>query len=126
MLTIGAPTSDAIRRFLAAQQALPVTYGEEGITRGDAPAGFNSDHLRHRLGTGTAIFERAVGAMQSWVMFQQKGIRLDSGGRPPELGATVAIIVRVGPIWWSNACRVVYTIDEITPVRRVGFANGTL
>src|SRR5262245_4227442 len=119
MLTNGVPTSEAIRRFLAAQHELPVTYGNEGITRGAAPAGFNSDHLRHKLGSGVAVFERAIAALRSWVMFRQKGIGLESGGRQPELGTTVAIVVRVGPVWWSNACRVVYTIDDTTPVRRV-------
>jgi uncharacterized protein (UPF0548 family) len=125
MLTIGPPSDDAIRRFLAEQQELPVTY-EEGMTRGAAPSGFNADYLRYKLGTGAPVFERAVAAMRSWTMFQQKGIRLESGGRLPEVGTTVAIIVRVGPLWWSNACRVVYVIDDAGPVRRVGFANGTL
>lgn len=125
MLTIGSPSDDAIRRFLAEHEELPLTY-EAGMTRGAAPAGFNVDHLRHKLGSGEKVFARAVDALRSWTMFLQKGIRLESGGRQAELGATVAIIVQVGPIWWSNACRVVYLIDEAEPVRRVGFANGTL
>jgi uncharacterized protein (UPF0548 family) len=125
MLTFGPPSDDAIRRFLAEQQGLPVTY-EEGMTRGAAPPGFNMDHLRHKFGSGERVFARAVDELRAWTMFEQEGIRLESGGRPPELGTTVAIIVRVGPVWWSNACRVVYVIDEAGPVRRVGFANGTL
>ena len=117
--------AEAIGQFLKVQQGLAVTYAE-GMTRGAAPAGFNVDHLRHKLGNGGPTFEAAVAALRSWEMFRQDGIRLESGGRSPELGATVAIIVRVGPMWWSNACRVVYVIDEAEPVRRVGFANGTL
>jgi uncharacterized protein (UPF0548 family) len=29
-------------------------------------------------------------------------------------------------LWWLNACRIVYVIDEAAPVRRFGFAYGTL
>ena len=29
-------------------------------------------------------------------------------------------------MWWSIACRIVYVIDEQHPVRRFGFAYGTL
>jgi uncharacterized protein (UPF0548 family) len=28
--------------------------------------------------------------------------------------------------WWLNACRIVYVIDEAAPIRRFGFAYGTL
>ena len=103
-----------------------MTYGEEGITCGAAPADFNADHFRCQLGHGANIFERAVSAIRTWVMFDQGWVLLESGGRPPDVGTTVAIIVRVGPVWWANACRVVYVVDETEPVRRVGFANGTL
>ena len=29
-------------------------------------------------------------------------------------------------LWWLNACRIVYVVDEAGPVRRYGFAYGTL
>jgi uncharacterized protein (UPF0548 family) len=125
MLTIGAPSAEVISRFLAAQQGLMVTYPER-MTRGASPAGFNADHLRHKLGNGAPVFEAAAAALRSWAMFRLGWVRLESVGRPPEVGAVVAIVVRVGPVWWANACRVVYVVDESRPVRRVGFANGTL
>jgi uncharacterized protein (UPF0548 family) len=28
--------------------------------------------------------------------------------------------------WWLNACRIVYVVDEEGPVKRFGFAYGTL
>jgi uncharacterized protein (UPF0548 family) len=123
MLTIRMPSAEAIGRFLASQQGLAVPYSE-GMTRGAVPAGFNVDHLRYKLGNGMQVFEQAVDALRT--MFRQKGIRLESRGLPPNVGTVVAIVVRVGPVWWSNACRVVYVIDETRPLRRVGFANGTL
>jgi uncharacterized protein (UPF0548 family) len=33
---------------------------------------------------------------------------------------------RVIGLWWLNACRIVYVIDEGGPVQRFGFAYGTL
>lgn len=127
MLTLGTPSEEAIDRFLGTQQGLPVTYSAEGITRNAAPPpGFNADHLRHKLGSGAEVFERAVKELRSWTMFQQQGIRLESQGRPPDVGVLMAIVVRVGPMWWANACRVVYVVDESAPLRRVAFGNGTL
>jgi hypothetical protein len=29
-------------------------------------------------------------------------------------------------LWWLNACKIVYTVDECRPVSRLGFADGTL
>ena len=29
-------------------------------------------------------------------------------------------------LWWLNACRIVYVVDEPGPIRRFGFAYGTL
>jgi uncharacterized protein (UPF0548 family) len=29
-------------------------------------------------------------------------------------------------LWWLNACRIIYVVDESEPIRRFGFAYGTL
>ena len=29
-------------------------------------------------------------------------------------------------LWWLNACRIVYVVDEAGPVTKFGFAYGTL
>jgi len=29
-------------------------------------------------------------------------------------------------LWWLNACRIIYLLDEQAPLRRFGFAYGTL
>ena len=36
------------------------------------------------------------------------------------------MLARVHGLWWLNACRIVYVINERTPARRFGFAYGTL
>jgi uncharacterized protein (UPF0548 family) len=35
-------------------------------------------------------------------------------------------VARICGVWWLNACRIVYVIDETGPVQRFGFAYGTL
>src|SRR5260370_38795913 len=35
-------------------------------------------------------------------------------------------MARLFGLWWLNACRIVYVVDEEGPVRRFGFAYGTL
>ncbi len=41
-------------------------------------------------------------------------------------GDPVAVIARQGFVWWLNACRIIYVIDEQQPIRRYGYAYGTL
>ena len=36
------------------------------------------------------------------------------------------MIARLFGLWWLNACRIVYVVDEPGPVQRYGFAYGTL
>jgi uncharacterized protein (UPF0548 family) len=38
----------------------------------------------------------------------------------------VAIVARAIGLWWLNACRIVYVVDETGPITRFGFAYGTL
>src|SRR5690606_5632777 len=42
-------------------------------------------------------------------------------------GAAIAVLVRTAGVWWLNASRVVYVVDEADAMRaRFGFAYGTL
>jgi uncharacterized protein (UPF0548 family) len=43
---------------------------------------------------------------------------------PVQAGEVVAVIARLFGLWWLNACRIVYIMDEEGPVKRFGF--GTL
>ncbi len=45
---------------------------------------------------------------------------------PLQPGYTVVMLARVFGLWWLNGARIVYVIDEVTPLRRFGFAYGTL
>ncbi|WP_197447122.1 DUF1990 family protein [Tautonia plasticadhaerens] len=45
---------------------------------------------------------------------------------PIRTGKVVATVARRLGLWWLNACRIVYVVDEEGPVCRCGFAWGTL
>ena len=38
----------------------------------------------------------------------------------------MAVLARSGGLWWANAVRIVYVVDETEPRREFGFAYGTL
>lgn len=132
VLSLARPSDAVIHAFLARQADRPLSYAEVGCTgAGDGrprpPAGFNVDHHRVVLGRGAARFDRAVEAMRCWAQFRLGWVELCYPDAPLQTGVTVAILVRVLGIHWLNACRIVSTVDETSgPVRRFGFAYGTL
>lgn len=126
MFLLREPSTSAIESFLAAQRQQPLSYPEVGASRGQAPAGYNVDHNRVRLGSGEETFASALSALRSWQMFDLGWCRLYPRGAPAEVGTTVAVLVRHYGFWSLNACRVVYLLDEQGAPRRRGFAYGTL
>jgi len=127
MLTLRRPTGDQIGAFLAAQAVGPFSYAAVGGTRaGACPPGFNVDHNRIQLGSGEAVFVRAVAALQRWAMFDLEWVTLCWPSAPITVGQTVGVLVPLYGLWSLNACRIVYTFETTDDVRRVGFAYGTL
>lgn len=112
--------------FLAHQQSATLDYPQRGASNGGAaPRGFNLDHNRARIGSGDVAFAAACAALRAWRMFPAPWTRIFPGGAPIREGQTVAMLAHAFG-WWLNACRIVYVIDETAPVRRFGFAYGTL
>jgi uncharacterized protein (UPF0548 family) len=117
------PGAARVRRFLDGQRDLPLTYDAVGATDGgEAPAGFVLDHNRQRLGRGEAVFARAREDIRRWRMFPAPWTVIEPAGAPIAKGEVVAVIIRAVGLWWLNAARIVYVIDE---PRRFGFAYGT-
>jgi uncharacterized protein (UPF0548 family) len=122
MLFRASPTR--VRAFLNRQRTLAVTYDFVGATKdGETPAGFTGDHNRQLLGRGAATFERAKVAVGAWTMFPRPWTAIEPEAAPIEKNGVVAVHVRVLGLWWLNASRIVYVVDE---PRRFGFAYGTL
>ena len=115
-----------IRKFIASQRNRDVSYSDVGASRDTPPAGYTVDHNQVKLGEGPSVFEHATMALRRWRMFQLEWVELFWPSAPIAIGADVAVLVRVCGLWSLNACRIVYVVDETTPVRRYGFAYGTL
>jgi uncharacterized protein (UPF0548 family) len=120
------PTADELARFLAEQADAPLSYPEVGQSNAGAPAGYNLDHNRAVIGRGETDFAAAVAAVRDWRMFPRPWTKITPASAPIVTGQVVAMQARAFGLWWLNACRVVYVLDETTPVRRFGFAYGTL
>ena len=126
MLLFRRPSDAAVRSFIDSQRDLPYSYPASGATRGGRLPGFRRDHYRVRLGDGEACFQRGAGAIRAWTMFELGWIELLPRGSAIDPETTVAVLARWRRLFFLNACRVVYGFDESAPVRRFGFAYGTL
>jgi uncharacterized protein (UPF0548 family) len=120
------PSEEQIRHFISRQSKLPFSYPEVGASRETPPSGYTIDHNRIELGTGQETFERAVAALKNWRQFDLGWVRAVPGDTAIEVGAIVAILTRHFGFWSLNVCRVVYLINEDGPVKKFGFAYGTL
>jgi uncharacterized protein (UPF0548 family) len=122
------PTREDVAAFLAAQRDATWSYPDVGssATNERAPAGYNLDHNRVKLGEGATVFESACAALRAWKMFPAPWTRISPSDAPIESGRMLAMQAHALGVWWLNACRIVYLIDEHAPVRRFGFAYGTL
>ena len=126
MLSFRKPSVDAMRRFLAAQAKLPFTYEAVGATAETPPAGYVVDRTRIKLGEGEAVFQSATAALRRWEQFRLGWVDAWPSDTPIQTGEVVAVMGRAVGIWWLNACRVVYVVDEAGPLSKFGFAYGTL
>lgn len=142
MFTLQRPTQPEIRGFIARQSKRELSYPEAGVTRAldgtaqehaqnQALDGRRVDHHRLRLGEGEELFQRAWRALSAWRMHRLSWVELLWPGLPLREGTTVGILTHLPGIYSLDACRIVYVDDERAeddgrPVRRFGFAYGTL
>jgi uncharacterized protein (UPF0548 family) len=126
MFTLSEPSEGIIKSFISKQANAPFSYAEIGATKSAVPDGYTIDHNRIQLGSGDAVFQRAVEALKQWRQFDLGWVTIVPRGVKLEKDAIVAVKARAGGLWSLNACRVVYLVDEHEPVRRFGFAYGTL
>lgn len=127
MFLLREPSSEIVRSFISTQHTLPLTYANVGATRTEnAPAGFNVDHHRENIGSGDVVFASAVNAIKNWRQFELGWVSLVPAHTVLEPDAVVAVRAHTFGLWSLNATRVVYLIDETTPLKKFGFAYGTL
>jgi len=121
-----APSEEEIRRFISRQNDSVFSYSEVGASATAVPTGYNVDDNRIQLGRGEVTWPRAAEAIRSWQMFSMPWVRLYWPSAPIQVGTNVAVSVRHFGFYSVNACRIVYIVDEEKPLRRFGFAYGTL
>ena len=126
MLSLRKPSAESIRPFLAAQANLPFSYAAVGATAETPPSGYAVDHTRIKLGEGEPVFHAAKAALQRWEQFNLGWVEAWSPDTPIKSGEAVAVMGRAIGLWWLNACRIVYVVDESGPISKFGFAYGTL
>ena len=131
MFRLTPPLDDEVRRFIANQEHVGLTYPEVGASADTVPGGYNVDRNRIELGRGERMWQRAVAAVRRWQMFNIPWLRLYWPDTPIRVGAVVAVSVRHFGFFSLNACQIVYVVDQDgpmtnEPVRRFGFAYGTL
>ncbi len=127
MMLYRRPSEELVRQFVSSQWDLPFSYAEVGATQSEPPVGYNVDHNRIKLGSGKDTFARAVVALRKWEQFDLGWVTVVPAGQPVDVGTVVAVQAKVCGLWWLNAARIVYVVDEQRPQRvRYGFAYGTL
>jgi uncharacterized protein (UPF0548 family) len=126
MILFRKPTEAFIQRFREQQATLDFTYGAVGATATTPPAGFTVDHTRVQVGSGERAFSAARASLQRWEQFQLGWVEALPNTTPIERGQVVAVVAQSMGLWWLNAARIVYVVDEHEPLRRWGFAYGTM
>jgi uncharacterized protein (UPF0548 family) len=126
MLMSRRPSPQTVQQFLDSQGNSVFSYSATGATGTGPPAGYVVDRTRVKLGHGEDVFLSAKAAMERWEQFRLGWVEAWPEETPIRPGETVAVLARAAGFWWLNACRIVYVIETNKPVRRFGFAYGTL
>jgi uncharacterized protein (UPF0548 family) len=127
MLSFRKPDREFIDRWLEEQKRRNLNYQEVCGTRDQLPAkGYNIDSYSIHLGNGKAVYDRAVDAIRGLHMWDFGWVQLCWQTTPIEIGSVLATLTRQFGVWYLNACRIVYRIEEERPIPRFGFAYGTV
>ena len=62
---------------------------------------------------------KAKAALGRWQQFRLGWVEVWSPETPIQTGEVVAVIARNLGLWWLNACRIVYVVDEEEPIGRL-------
>jgi len=125
-VSLRKPSVATLHAFVTAQEGQAFSYAAVGATAATPPDGYVADRTRIELGAGEAVFLGARAALERWHQFQLGWVYAWPEDAPIATGTVVAVAGWAVGLWWLGACRIVYTVDEAGPMRRFGFAYGTL
>ncbi|MEW4455160.1 DUF1990 domain-containing protein [Bremerella sp. JC817] len=126
MFHFSSPDANTVEHFLARQRQHKFTYCHQGKTATTPPSGFQVDHTRVKLGHGIEAFRQAKEALGKWQQFDLGWVSAKPHQTAIREGETVCIVGKAVGMYWMNACRIVYVIDDTLHTPRFGFAYGTL
>lgn len=117
MLSLKPPAPERLRGWLESWRDESLSYTPP------LTDGFIADEHAVRLGSGNEAYRMACEALDAWVMFPKwaEVSRLEVKGQ--EVGQIVAMVTRIGGLWWVNPCRILRRCDS---ANTHGFVYGTL
>jgi uncharacterized protein (UPF0548 family) len=119
LFEISFPSAAQLDALIAQQKNAPLSYPRTN----EKLKGYDYDDNRAYLGDGEAVFAAAKQAIRHWAMFEGNWARIYSDKTPIQTGEIVVMCAYLFGVWWLNASRIVYTVDE---PNAFGFAYGTL
>jgi uncharacterized protein (UPF0548 family) len=128
MILLNKPSKQEIDEFILGLKEQQLTYSPAGMTKdiGLVPQGYVVDHNRIRLGEGASAFKQAIKALNNWQHFNLGWLNVSDPNTAIETGMQIGLLCSFASVWLLCACRVVYVVNEDGPVKKYGFAYGTL
>jgi uncharacterized protein (UPF0548 family) len=123
MWSIRKPSPEAITAFLWRNADAVYSYPDVGRAADFQPEGYDRDSRREVVGHGEEAFFAAREVFLRWAQFPRPWTEIRPKEAPLRAGQTLAMLAHAYGLWWTNACRIVYVVDEPA---RFGFAYGTL
>jgi len=139
MLCFKKPTQETISDFLFEQKDYNFSYSEvratldhktkHELSQDERFKLFDLDHHRVKIGSGEQAFQRGIEGIKAWKPFCMDWVELCYPEAPIAVGSEIAIVAKALGVWTISACRICYVIEELDPtlpIKRFGFAHGTL
>lgn len=111
------PSPERLRDLVESWKESPLSYTP---AFGD---GFIADEHEVRLGRGLETWRNACEALDRWRMFPSWAAVAREAIQGQQPGQIVAMVTRIGGLWWINPCRILRRCDSATTH---GFVYGTL
>ncbi len=121
MLCLRKPSPERLRELLVAWRDVGLSYEARLLATGGH--GFIADEHAVRLGVGDDVYLAACAALDAWVMFPDWAEVARQAVQGREVGQIVAMVTRIGGLWWVNPCRILRRCDS---EHTHGFVYGTL
>lgn len=117
---VGDPPAQRFDDLLGAAREAALTYDHVGSTLDPSAA---ARRRRLSVGTGESAFAASADRLSHWALHDAVGATVLPPDAPIEVGVTVLVVLRAGPVWVGAPNRIVAVVDDES---RFGFAYGSL